>query len=107
MRFAGPEARFGAPEAAVGVLHVGAIQQLVRLIGPGRASEYMLSAAQVGAEEAARVGWVNSVHPTAEALRKHVDGVAARIALFPAETLRLTKASIAEQAPPRRAFEMI
>ncbi|KAL6882311.1 ClpP/crotonase-like domain-containing protein [Trichoderma longibrachiatum] len=98
MRFAGPEARFG-------VLHVGAIQQLVRLIGPGRASEYMLSAAQVGAEEAARVGWVNSVHPTAEALRKHVDEVAARIALFPAETLRLTKASIAEQAPPRRAFE--
>ncbi|KAL7812770.1 ClpP/crotonase-like domain-containing protein [Trichoderma gracile] len=105
MRFAGPEALFGAPEAAVGVLHVGAIQQLVRLIGPGRASEYMLAAAQVSASEAARVGWVNSVHPSAEALRKHVDEVAARIALFPAETLGLTKASVAEQAPPRQAFE--
>jgi enoyl-CoA hydratase/carnithine racemase len=105
MRFAGPEAQFGAPEAAVGVIHVGGLQQLVRLIGPGRASEYLLAAAQVSASEAARVGWVNSVHPTADSLRKHVDGIAARIALFPAETLQATKASIAEQAPPKAAFE--
>ncbi|TFB01753.1 hypothetical protein CCMA1212_006450 [Trichoderma ghanense] len=86
--------RFVGPEAAIGVLHVGSIQQLVRLIGLSLASEYLLAAAQVSASEAARVGWVNSVHPSAEASRKHVD-----------ETLRLTKASIAEQAPPRRAFE--
>ncbi|KAL6815048.1 ClpP/crotonase-like domain-containing protein [Trichoderma sp. SZMC 28015] len=105
MRFAGPEAQFGAPEAAIGVIHVGGLQQLVKLIGPGRAAEYMLAAAQVSASEAARVGWVNSVHPTANALRKHVNDIAARIALFPIETLRATKASIAEQAPPRAAFE--
>ncbi|KAK0761747.1 hypothetical protein N5P37_004546 [Trichoderma harzianum] len=105
MRFAGPEAQFGAPEAAIGVIHVGGFQQLVKLIGPGRAAEYMLAAAQVSASEAARVGWVNSVHPTANALRKHVNDIAARIALFPIETLRATKASIAEQAPPRAAFE--
>ncbi|KKP05400.1 hypothetical protein THAR02_02505 [Trichoderma harzianum] len=97
MRFAGPEAQFGAPEAAIGVIHVGGLQQLVKLIGPGRAAEYMLAAAQVSASEAARVGWVNSVHPTANALRKHVNAIAARIALFPIETLRATKASIAEQ----------
>ncbi|KAL7790512.1 ClpP/crotonase-like domain-containing protein [Trichoderma afarasin] len=105
MRFAGPEAQFGAPEAAVGVIHVGGLQQLVKLIGSGRAAEYLLAAAQVGTSEAARVGWVNSVHPTANALRKHVNDIAARIALFPIETLRATKASIAEQAPPRAAFE--
>ncbi|KAL6906650.1 hypothetical protein GGI43DRAFT_395375, partial [Trichoderma evansii] len=69
MRLAGPEAQFGAPEAAVGVIHVGGLQQLERLIGPGRASVYLLAAAQVSASEAARVGWVNSVHPTAEALQ--------------------------------------
>ncbi|KAK6452025.1 enoyl-CoA hydratase [Trichoderma asperellum] len=105
MRFAGPEAQFGAPEAAVGVIHVGGLQQLVRLIGPGRASEYLLAAAQVSASEAARVGWVNSVHPTVEALQGHVVKIAARIALFPIEALRATKASIAEQAPPKAAFE--
>ncbi|KFY01726.1 hypothetical protein V490_00800 [Pseudogymnoascus sp. VKM F-3557] len=104
MRFAGPNAQFGAPEAAVGLIHVGGMQQLVRLIGPGRASEYMLAAAQVSGTEAARVGWVNSVHPTAKALRAHVDGLATRISLFAVETIRATKASIAEQAPSKEAL---
>ena len=105
MRFAGPEAQFGAPEAAVGLIHVGGLQQLVRQIGPGRASEYMLAAAQVSGHEAARVGWVNSVHPSAKALRKHVDSLAARISLFSVEALRATKASIAEQAPSKSIFD--
>jgi enoyl-CoA hydratase/carnithine racemase len=105
MRFAGPDAQFGAPEAAFGQIHVGGLQQLVRLIGPGRASEYMLAAAQVDGHEAARVGWVNSVHPSAEALRKHVDDLAARISLFPAQALRATKASIAELAPSKAVID--
>ncbi|KAK5127615.1 hypothetical protein LTR85_006955 [Meristemomyces frigidus] len=99
MRFAGPDAIFGAPEAAVGLIHVGGMQQLVRLVGPGVAAEYMLSAAQVPAKEAARTGWVNSAYRTAEALREHADSLASRIALFHIEVLRATKASIAEQAP--------
>jgi enoyl-CoA hydratase/carnithine racemase len=105
MRFAGPEAQFGAPEAAVGLIHVGGLQQLTRLIGPGRTAEYMLAAAQVSASEAARVGWVNSVHRSAEALRKHVDDLAVGIALFRPEMIRATKASIAEQAPSKTAFD--
>ncbi len=104
MRFAGPEAQFGAPEAAIGVIHVGGFQQLTRLIGPGLTAEYMLSSAQVNATEAARVGWVNSAYPSADALRQHVDKLAKRIALFHIETIRATKASIAEQAPPKAAF---
>lgn len=105
MRFAGPKAQFGAPEAAVGLIHVGGLQQLVRLIGPGRAAEYMLAAAQVTAQEAARVGWVNSVHPSAKALREHVDNLATRISLFTVEAIRATKATIAEQAPSQEIFE--
>ncbi|KAK5679776.1 hypothetical protein LTS10_007724 [Elasticomyces elasticus] len=105
MRFAGPQAVFGAPEAAVGLIHVGGMQQLVDLIGPGRASEYMLSAAQVGAEEAARVGWVNSAYPTAHALRAHVDKLATRIALFHIEVIRATKASIAARGPKLKDFQ--
>ncbi|KAK3075656.1 hypothetical protein LTR53_000804 [Teratosphaeriaceae sp. CCFEE 6253] len=98
MRFAGPDAQFGAPEAAVGLIHVGGMQQLVDLIGPGRAAEYMLSAAQVKAEEAARVGWVNSAYPSAQAL-------ATRIALFHIEVIRATKASIAARGPTIKDFE--
>ena len=105
MRFAGPHALLGAPEAAVGLIHVGGLQQLTRLIGPGRASEYMLSAAEVSATEAARVGWVNSAYPTAQALRAHVDKLASRIALFHIEVLRATKESIARQAPSRKLLD--
>lgn len=105
MRFAGPNAQFGAPEASLGLIHVGALQQLTRLIGPGRTAEYMLSSAQVSASEAARVGWVNSVFPTAKALHQHVDNLATRISLFPIEAIRATKASIAEQAPSKSMFE--
>ena len=105
MRFAGPDAQFGAPEAAVGLIHVGGLQQLVRLIGPGLAAEYMLSAAQVPAKEAARIGWVNAAFTTKQALESHVDQLAARIAKFHIEGLRATKASIAEQAPPRSALQ--
>ncbi|UKZ79114.1 hypothetical protein TrVFT333_006864 [Trichoderma virens FT-333] len=79
-----------AAEAAVGLIHVGGLQQLVRLVGPRRASENPLAAAQVSASEEARVGWVDSVHLTANSLLKDVDNVAARIALFPVETLRAT-----------------
>lgn len=76
----------------IGVIYVSGLQQLVRLIGPGRAAEYLLAAAQVSAFEATRVSWVNSVHPTAEALQGHVDSLAARIALFSIEAIRATKA---------------
>ncbi|KAK3058883.1 hypothetical protein LTR09_000448 [Extremus antarcticus] len=105
MRFAGPDAQLGAPEAAVGLIHVGGMQQLVRLIGPGLTAEYMLSAAQVPAIEAARIGWVNSAYDSADALRAHVDTLASRIALFNTKVIRATKASIAEQAPPKKALQ--
>jgi enoyl-CoA hydratase/carnithine racemase len=105
MRFAGPEAQFGAPEAGVGLIHVGGMQQLVRLIGPGLTSEYMMSAAQVNSTEAARIGWVNSAYASADLLRAHIDGLATRIALFHIEVIRATKASIALQAPTREMFE--
>ncbi len=42
MRFAGPNAQFGAPEVTVGISHVGGLQQLTRLVGPAIAAEYML-----------------------------------------------------------------
>ena len=47
MRFAGPAAVFSAPEASLGLIHVGALQWLVDSVGPGRTMEYMLSSARL------------------------------------------------------------
>lgn len=105
MRFAGPDAQFSAPEAAVGLIHVGAMQWLVESLGPARTMEYMLSSAQVNATEAASIGWVNSAYSTAEGLREHVDTLVTRIAKFPVEALRATKKSVSQQKPTQEMFE--
>lgn len=104
MRFAGPDAVFGAPEAAAGLIHVGGAQQLVQLVGPALATEYLLASTEVNATEAARTGWVNSAHPTAGDLRKHVENVARRIANTHIEVIRAHKASIREQSPSKAAM---
>lgn len=105
MRFAGPGAIFSAPEASIGLIHVGAMQWLVESLGPGRTMEYMLSSAQVNATEAARVNWVNSAFPSEQALRDHVDQLATRIAKFDATGLQATKRSIAQQKPTQEMFD--
>ena len=105
MRFAGPDAQLSAPEVELGVIHVGGLQLLTKLIGPGRTLEYLLSGAQVDSIEAARVGWVNSAYATEDALRQHVDSLARRIALFPIEAIRATKAGVAEQGPSQTSLQ--
>jgi len=104
MRFAGPDAVFSAPEAALGVIHVGALQWLVESIGPSRTMEYMLSSAQVDATEAASIGWVNSAYTSAETLRNHVDTLVTRIAKFEVDALRATKKSVSQQKPTQEMF---
>ena len=102
MRLAGPDAIFSAPEAAIGLIHVGALQWLVESVGPSRTMEFLLSSAQVNATEAERVGWVNSAYTTAEGLTNHVDELVMRIAKFEADAIRATKKSIAEQKPTQQ-----
>ena len=105
MRFAGPDTIFSAPEAAIGLIHVGALQWMVESMGPARTMEYMLSAGQVNATEAARINWVNSAFTTAEGLRDYVDQLVTRIAKFPANGLRATKKSVAQQKPTQEMFD--
>ncbi|MCJ1243903.1 hypothetical protein MMC30_001100 [Trapelia coarctata] len=106
MRFAGPNTRFGSIEVAIGVTHGnGGIQYLTRLIGPGRAAEYLLSARDVDAPTAAAYGWVNRAYASAEELREAVDALAERIATFPAEALNGTKAGIRESGPSKEALD--
>jgi enoyl-CoA hydratase/carnithine racemase len=95
MRFASPDAIFGQPEVAVGIIPGGTgTVRLPRLIGRGRALEAILGCDDVDAATAERWGWVNRVLPTEE-LAAFVDRLARRIASFPAPAVAAAKASVA------------
>ncbi len=69
MRLASENAVMGLPEVKLGIIPgYGGTQRLPRLVGPGRALELILSARNVKAEEAERIGLVNRVVPLAELL---------------------------------------
>lgn len=58
-RTAGPRARMGLPEAGIGLLPgAGGTQRLPRLVGHGRAVDIILTARQVGVDEAMDIGLV-------------------------------------------------
>ncbi|KAB8343281.1 hypothetical protein FH972_022868 [Carpinus fangiana] len=102
MRFASTGAELSAPEVSLGVLHaIGGLQYLVRLIGPGRAAEYLLSATGANAKRMAEIGWVNQAFGTRKAMEAYVDALAARIGLFPQGGLNATKQGIRNGFGPR------
>ncbi|KAK5679440.1 hypothetical protein LTS10_008258 [Elasticomyces elasticus] len=86
MRFGGSGASFGVPEVAGGIVHGGGLQALTKLIGPGRAMEFMLSSCSAGHIEAEKLGLVNRAtddesHPreggikgTKQGVRECLDG---------------------------------
>ena len=94
--------RFGAigkavinqPEVAIGILPGGSgTQRLPRLVGRGRALEVILGCEDLDAETAERWGYLNRALP-ADQLRPFVEGLARRIASFPAEAIALAKQSV-------------
>ena len=100
MRFASTGAKLGSQEAAIGIFAgVGAIPYLTRAIGMGRAAEYLLSAQDIDATTAEKFGWVNQAFSAAADMQKYTDALAARIGLFPAQSLAATKASIRKFGP--------
>ncbi len=64
LRFASDDARFGIPVARLGIL-VGysEMSRLVRLVGPGNASNILMTGRIFDAREALAMGLVNGVHP--------------------------------------------
>jgi len=65
---AGAGARFGQPEVKLGILPgYGGSQRLARLVGEGRAMQLCLTAEQIDAQEAWRIGLVNKVVPAGQA----------------------------------------
>jgi enoyl-CoA hydratase len=73
MRLASENAVLGLPEVKLGIIPgYGGTQRLPRLVGPGRALELILSARNVKADEAERIGLVNRVVPQAQLLDEAV-----------------------------------
>ncbi|RZK17113.1 MAG: enoyl-CoA hydratase [Hymenobacter sp.] len=69
LRVAAENARFGQPEVNLGLLPgYGGTQRLVQLVGKGKALELLLTADQVKADEALRLGLANYVVPQADLL---------------------------------------
>ncbi|TGO31569.1 hypothetical protein BHYA_0520g00040 [Botrytis hyacinthi] len=85
----------GQPEIGVGLIPGGGgSQYLSRLIGRGRAMEYILSGKDVGAVEAERIGWINKAFDTTAGMNGHIDDLISRMVLFPIQALGLAKQSI-------------
>ena len=60
LRVASPRAKLGLPEVKLGLIPgAGGTQRLTQLVGRGRALDIMLTARQVGAEEALSIGLVD------------------------------------------------
>jgi enoyl-CoA hydratase len=67
LRVASEKAVFGQPEVNLGIIPgYGGTQRLARLIGRGRAMELILTGNHIPAQEAYRIGLVNTVVPHAD-----------------------------------------
>lgn len=69
IRIASSKAKFGQPEVGLGITPgFGGTQRLSRLVGMGMAKELVYTAKVIKAEEALRIGLVNSIHEPEELL---------------------------------------
>ena len=94
LRFATPEARFGQPEVALGIIPgAGGTQRLTRLVGRARALEIVLGCGDVTGTEAAAMGYVNRVLGDDE-IDDCVHGLALRIAAMAPEAVASAKAAV-------------
>ena len=95
-RIASAKAKFGQPEVGLGIIPgFGGTQRLTRLIGAGMAKQLLYTADVIGADEALRIGLVNSVQ-TPEELLDVVKATARRILSKGQVAVRLCKAAAQE-----------
>ncbi|HEX2967002.1 MAG TPA: enoyl-CoA hydratase-related protein [Syntrophorhabdaceae bacterium] len=95
-RIASENAKFGLPEATLGVMAgYGGTQLLSRLVGPGRAKYMMLTGVTLTAHEAYQFGLVEKVCPH-DKLRDEVNGLADRIVSCGPLALRGCKRAVDE-----------
>jgi enoyl-CoA hydratase/carnithine racemase len=81
----------GQPEVALGLIPgAGGTARLGRLLGRSRALQLILTGADVDAQRACELGWVDDVLP-AGAVRQRALELAGRVAAMPAEAVRALK----------------
>jgi len=79
IRIAAQDAKLGLPEVSLGIIPgAGGTQNLPRLIGPGLAKQLLFTADRITADEALRIGLVETVVPAGEVMATARD-LAARI----------------------------
>ena len=79
IRIASEKAKFGQPEAGLGITPgFGGTQRLARIVGAGRAKELIYTCDLIKADEAYRIGLVNKVVPV-ENLLNEAKAIAAKI----------------------------
>ncbi|MFW9926536.1 MAG: enoyl-CoA hydratase/isomerase family protein, partial [Candidatus Thorarchaeota archaeon] len=95
IRYASANAKFGQPEILLGIIPgYGGTVRLPRLVGLGIAKELVFSGNQINAEEAYRVGLVNRVFDTVEALHEGVKELATKLTQMPGVAIKLAKQSL-------------
>jgi enoyl-CoA hydratase len=98
IRYASTKAKFGQPEAGLGVTPgFGGTQRLSRLVGSGAAKELIFSSKTIDAAEALRIGLVNKVTEP-ETLLSEAKALALQIAAQAPIAVRLSKAAISRGA---------
>jgi enoyl-CoA hydratase len=94
MRFASENARFGQPEILIGLIPGwGGTQRLARLVGIGRAKEYIMGGGQIDAKRAYEIGLVNRVYPP-DQLMAETKKFASKLATLPGFALKMAKHAI-------------
>jgi enoyl-CoA hydratase len=74
MRIASTNAIFGQPEVNLGLIPgYGGTQRLIQLIGKGKAMEFLMTADNIKAEEALRLGLINHITEKEELINKCVE----------------------------------
>jgi enoyl-CoA hydratase/carnithine racemase len=94
LRIAAADARFGMPEVRLGIPSVIEAALLPMLIGWGRTRDLLLCGEMIDAAEAARIGFVEEVAPTAAALDEAVERRVAAIVAAGPRAIRAQKALI-------------
>lgn len=94
IRLASENAKFGQPEANLGIIPgYGGTQRLTRLINSGRSAEMIFTGDMIDANEALRIGLVNHVYPQPDLLNKAME-MAGKIAAKGQQAVRLALKAI-------------
>ncbi|MGI8870243.1 MAG: enoyl-CoA hydratase/isomerase family protein [Mycobacteriales bacterium] len=94
-RYASADAVFGQPEVALGLIPgYGATVRLPRLVGPGIARELLFTGRRIDAAEALRIGLVNAVFDTRDALLAAARATLDEIARQSPEAVAIAKSTL-------------